>query len=354
MEPPPTGQWQTDILGAPFLARTIALTADSEGENCATLVKHSPAKRRWWDFRKPATISPGTAGVTVLYLHGRNDYFFQTELAAKVSQMGAAFYALDLRKYGRSLRPWQTIGYTDDLGVYDEEITAAIRLIRMDHPDSKLVLMGHSTGGLIATLWANRNQGEVAGLILNSAWLELQSMTALRPFLNQALTGLAHYQPHATVMGASKLDTYYRSISQGWAGSQLPIPPGLPSQDPAVVGWRVFPEWKRPFSYPVPAAWLRAILVGHGQVADTVHLNFPVLAFSSTGSSDDGELTEDSFRTDIVLNSDLITQRAANLSNDVALVRLPGKHDLALSDPPVRDLFYRHIASWLRCSVQSA
>ena len=65
---------------------------------------------------------PASARMTILYLHGRNDYFFQTEMADRLREAGAAFYALDMRKYGRSLRPHQTIGYADDLSVYDEEI----------------------------------------------------------------------------------------------------------------------------------------------------------------------------------------------------------------------------------------
>ena len=40
----------------------------------------------------------------VLYLHGWNDYFFQTHLADVLRRAGFDFYALDLRRYGRSLR----------------------------------------------------------------------------------------------------------------------------------------------------------------------------------------------------------------------------------------------------------
>jgi alpha-beta hydrolase superfamily lysophospholipase len=42
----------------------------------------------------------GDAGV--LYLHGYNDYF-HTHVAEKFNENNFDFYALDLRKYGRSL-----------------------------------------------------------------------------------------------------------------------------------------------------------------------------------------------------------------------------------------------------------
>ena len=87
---PPGLQWSADILGDGYESRTIELLDDAEGPCVATLVRATP---------------PASARMTVLYLHGRNDYFFQTEMAQHLVNAGAAFYALDMRKYGRSLRP---------------------------------------------------------------------------------------------------------------------------------------------------------------------------------------------------------------------------------------------------------
>jgi alpha-beta hydrolase superfamily lysophospholipase len=81
---------RTDVLGEPFTAETIDLEDDSEGEVVATLVKRaaeSPTRR------------------AVLYLHGFSDYFFHVHVAELFNELGYDFYALDLRKYGRSLLP---------------------------------------------------------------------------------------------------------------------------------------------------------------------------------------------------------------------------------------------------------
>ena len=40
--------------------------------------------------------------------------------------------------------------------------------------------MGHSTGGLIAALWAARIRDRVCGLVLNSPWLDLQGSAMVR------------------------------------------------------------------------------------------------------------------------------------------------------------------------------
>ena len=134
--------WQPDVLGDGFEALTLALADDDEGEVVATLVRYAP--------RGSLGVRPARA---VLHLHGWNDYFFQTPLARFWHAQGAAFYALDLRKYGRSLRPHQTPNYIDDLATYDEELDAAVEVIRDElGTRARLMVMGHSTGGLVACL----------------------------------------------------------------------------------------------------------------------------------------------------------------------------------------------------------
>jgi len=101
----------------------------------------------------------------VLYVHGWSDYFFQTHLAEAVESWGYDFYALDLRRYGRSLRDGQLAGYTADLAEYHQELDAAVEVIRTEGHDH-VVLLGHSTGGLVVSLFArDRPGGAGAGLI---------------------------------------------------------------------------------------------------------------------------------------------------------------------------------------------
>src|SRR5690554_7693600 len=83
---------EPDLLGPEYTAREIPLRPDSEGEVVATLVSRRAAE--------PTTRA-------VLYVHGYVDYFFQDHLAQFWVDEGYDFYALDLRKYGRSLRAHQ-------------------------------------------------------------------------------------------------------------------------------------------------------------------------------------------------------------------------------------------------------
>ena len=150
--PAPVGRWVPDILGPGFETRTLELPRDDEGELCATLVRHLPEDDPW-----AISNTPAEPFFTCLFIHGWNDYFFQRELARHISVAGGAFYAIDLCKYGRSLRKWQTFGWTEDLLSYDLDIYAALEVMREEHPDLPLVLAGHSTGGLTAAYWVNRH-----------------------------------------------------------------------------------------------------------------------------------------------------------------------------------------------------
>src|SRR5690349_18934674 len=94
---------ETDILGAPYQRRVIDLGTDDEGPVVATLVSRA---------------APTPTHRAVLYVHGYVDYFFQEHLADFYGSRGFDFYALDLRKYGRSLMPYQTPNFVRSISEY--------------------------------------------------------------------------------------------------------------------------------------------------------------------------------------------------------------------------------------------
>src|SRR3954462_5161891 len=105
---------------------------DYDGAVVATLV------------RLPVANAPRGA---VLYVHGFNDYFFQRHMAQRFALEGYAFYALDLRKHGRSLRPHQHPNFCKSVSEYHADLTAALSEI-----GAPVLLAGHSMGGLVCAL----------------------------------------------------------------------------------------------------------------------------------------------------------------------------------------------------------
>ena len=133
-----SNKYKPDVLGAGYEQLTLNYPDDYEGKVTATLI------------RKKADQPTQKA---VLYIHGFIDYFFQKEMAEQFNQHGYDFYALDLRKYGRSHLPHQKYYYVLNLSEYDAEITEALNIIEQEG-HSSVVLSGHSTGGLTSTLYA--------------------------------------------------------------------------------------------------------------------------------------------------------------------------------------------------------
>lgn len=316
MTPP---AWEPDVLGDEFERRTIELEPDDEGDVVVTVVRHVPA-----------TDGPIRPARAVLYLHGWSDYFFQTELARTWHGLGAAFYAVDLRKYGRSLRPHQTPGYVDDLDAYDADVAAALDAIREDlGVHVAIMLMGHSTGGLVAALWAHRHPGVVRGLVLNSPWLELQGSSVARTVSTPAIRQLARFQPRAPLP----------SIDPGYYARTL--------RDREDGDWSIDDVWRPVPAFPVRAGWLRAVITGHARVAAGLSITCPVLVLLAERSLFSTRWSEEMRRADIVLDVEPLARRASHLGRVVTLVRIPdGMHDLSLSAPEPRARFFAEIVRW--------
>ncbi|GEL95264.1 alpha/beta hydrolase [Cellulomonas composti] len=311
--------WRKDVLGPGYLRRTLHLRADDEGEVVATLVRYSP------------DAAPARPARVLLYVHGWSDYFFQTGLAEYWHARGVAFYALDLRKYGRSLLPHQTPGYIDDLSEYDEEIEAAIDVLRATHgKHARLMLMGHSTGGLTLCLWAHRHPGVASGLVLNSPWLELQGSSVVRHVSSPAIAQIARFQPKAALPNVDP-GFYSRTISTATGGE-----------------WTYDEQWRPTPSFPVRAGWLSAVMTGHALVARGLTIDVPVLMMASSRTLISPRWSEDMRSSDVVLDVDLLARRAVQLGGCVTVVRIVGGvHDLVLSAPPVRAHVYAELDRWV-------
>lgn len=316
--------WLPDVLGEGFEQLTLDLGTDDEGAVVATLVRSLPKRSRW--------IHKGPLhDVDVLYVHGWSDYFFNKELAHYWTAQGARFFALDLRKYGRSLRPGQTPGFIDDLETYDIDIATALAQIQSSaRGHRRLFLLGHSTGGLILTLWAARHPDLAHALILNSPWLETQGSTLARTIATPIVKAQSLANPRTSLVSPD-LGYYTRTISDQREGE-----------------WAVNLEWRPEKGFPAKSAWLAAILAGHTLVASGLSLPIPVLTLLSMRSTISPVWREEMRSSDIVLFVDEVARAALKIGDTVTVARIDGAlHDVFLSAPPVRELAYTQVTRWL-------
>ncbi|GMA32498.1 alpha/beta hydrolase [Litorihabitans aurantiacus] len=324
--PPPADRWAPDVLGRGHESRTLPLADDFEGEVVATLVRYRPA------IDPGRVVLPGADGQVrhaVLYLHGWSDYFFHHELGPFWADHGAAFYALDLRKYGRSLRRHQSPGYVDSLATYSEDIEAALAVVAAEHPDLPVTVMAHSTGGLTASLWAHHNPGRIAGLILVSPWLETQGSSLVRTLSTPLVTELAKNFP-LRLTPQIDLGFYNRTISDLHDGE-----------------WSLVAPWRPSHSFPARYGWLAAVLRGHARVAKGLDVDAPVLVLRSQRSHISAVWDDAMSSSDIVIEVDVVAERALKIARNVTVATVPDAiHDVLLSRRPVREVAYDHVARW--------
>ncbi len=266
------------------------------------------------------------AGV-VVHLHGYNDYFFQTHLADTVEAAGWAFLALDARRAGRAWRLGEVPHYQDDLREQGTDLTAAVAAARVLHPDVPVVVHAHSTGGLVAALWAHahRERGGVEGLVLDS------------PFLGAT----AGFVP---VVG----DEVLRALARLRPLTPLSSRPSVYATHLLAVGWDFDTRLKRPEGIPARAGWLSAVRIGQTRVARGLEIACPVLVAHSDSSGPERDDNPDLGRQDIVLDVRTIARLVPGLGADVEEVVVPGGvHDLALSTAEPRAAYLAALTGFL-------
>lgn len=324
-------EWVPDILGDSFAQLTLPLGEDDEGAVVATLVRMLPEHPVFGGLfgdHRPF------ADVDVLYVHGWSDYFFQTRLARYWADRGARFYALDLRKYGRSLRPGQTAGYIADLAEYDTDIAAALTAMGRGADGSgerRLVLLGHSTGGLTLSLWAARHPDVVAAVILNSPWLEFQLSTTTRAAIAPALGFHAKRRP---------FDLWPQMDAGFYARAQREV---ADPADPVSIE----DAWRPAQSMPVHVGWMHAVIAGHAQVAAGLGIPAPVCVLLSARFAFPSRWSDDLTHADTVLVVDDIARAALKLGPSVTVERIDGAlHDVFLSRTAPRTEAYARLDRW--------
>ncbi len=311
--------WRPDLLGEGYEQHVIELGDDPDGEGAVEAVL----------IRKAA--GENVTGV-VLYVHGFCDYFFQTELADFFTDRGTAFYGLDLRKCGRARKPGQTAHYVSDLALYDAELEEALGLLAEAHPGLPVLVVAHSTGGLVTSLWLDRRPGgaaPVVGLVLNSPWLDLQGNAFLRGPLTWALRGLAKAQPLRVL-----------PLPESVYGSTLHIS--------RTGEWDFDIDLKPLGSFPVTVGWLNAVRRGHARLHRGIEVGVPTLVLRSDKTDFSPSYSPACDRADGVLDVAQISRWSRSLGGETTDSPVAdARHDVFLSLPEVRKEAYTRLDAWL-------
>lgn len=310
--------WQPDtLIHAPgFQFTVINQPDDYAGKVVSTVIRKQYAAPR---------------DTAVLYVHGFNDYFFQSEEADQFVNRGFSFYAVDLRKYGRSLLPGQRMFQVRDMSEYYPDLDSALSVIREDGY-SKVILMGHSTGGLTTSLYmAQKRPAMVCQLILNSPFLDWNLSKFNENFAVPAVCTIAAFAPGLRISQGGGT-AYAQSLLKKYHGR-----------------WDYDTSLKLEHSPDVDAGWINAISQGqHTLHAMMFPIGVPVLLMHSAKSVDYHDWVPECNEADGVLDVKDINKYGALLGSDVTIFTVTGGlHDLFLSAPDVTSSLYRHMFDWI-------
>lgn len=311
-------QYVPDYLGDDYEHRTFQMPNDYSGKVVCTLTRKKP---------------DSTTHKAVLYIHGYNDYFFQKQLGDSIRAKGYNFYALDLRKYGRSILANQDTFFVKNLNEYFADIDTAIHTIKKEG-NAEILLMAHSTGGLITPLYLHSkgNDIPVKALILNSPFLDMNMSGFMENVAIPVVSFIGQFFPYINVQGRS-LSMYAESLLKTYHGQ-----------------WEYRTNWKLTYGHPIQSGWIRAIHQGQRIIQKGIDLPCPVLVMSSDKSVKETHLwNNDYLHADIVLDVKDIQKYGAKLGKDVTRVTIPGGiHDLILSPLQARDMTYKTVFDWIQ------
>ncbi len=304
-----------DILGEGFEMAYVEQAADYSGAVRCAVVRYRPS-----DSER-----------AVVYVHGFSDYFFNAELAERFAAEGYDFYAVDLRRYGRSLRGGEKPFAMRGVNEYFADINAAIATAKAGGA-RHITLMGHSTGGLTAACYMNATPDPaVRTLVLNSPFLAWNLPWELRTMAVPAVCFLASLGVDMK-MRSDTTDRYARTIRRELGGE---------------CDYRT--DWKPDVLPPVDFMWIRAIERARRSLRHS-DIKVPVLVLRSDRTARVSSSLEEAARADVVLDARAIGIAALGLGSDVTVTSVPGGlHDLALSAPAVRADYYRRLFAWLDC-----
>lgn len=271
-----------------------------------------------------------------LYVHGFNDYFFQSEMGERYVDSGYNFYAVDLRRYGRSRLPWQYPFNIRDQKEYFADIDSALMQIRRDGNED-ITLGGHSTGGLTVILYA-AERGQDIGVdrvVTNSPFLAWN----FSPFMQKVAIPVV-----SSIGGIFKNSKIKQDKCDGYAYSLLKQFHGF---------WTYNTNWKMIYSPPVTMSWVRAISKAQDNVKKKrENIKVPLLVMHSSRKIDGCNWTPEFMTGDAVLDPFAIQAIGVTLGHDksqtVVCAIDSGLHDLILSEPRPREAAYDSIFKFIR------
>ena len=156
-------------------------------------LRHSKARGTSRLYRQ-TWLPDGDVRALILLAHGLGEHSGRyTYLAKHCTDRGFAVFAVDHYGHGKSEG---LAGHVERFSVYLDGIRALLGLVRDEHPEVPVFLLGHSMGGLIAAAFLRESQEGLRGCVLSGpAFTSEAAPSAVVLWINRLLSFLTPTVP---------------------------------------------------------------------------------------------------------------------------------------------------------------
>lgn len=193
----------------------------------------------------------------IIWLPGRNDYFYHYHISSKLHNYD--LYALNYR----NCHPLKCdlSDYIDDIKKLFKEIDIIYEYFNINSYD-EVILYGHSTGGLICTLYQFESKNKISKIILNAPWFHYK--------FNTFDHYIFHYLYYYIIPCIPEFDLIERSFNDNKYMTSL------------TEKFKIDKLFKKNYITPVISTWFRNIIKYQNNIYHKkIWLKYPTLALIS-------------------------------------------------------------------------
>ena len=214
---------------------------------------------------------------------------------------------------------------------YFEDFDLAVKQIVEKDNNQDIIMYGHSTGGLLASLYTHhRKDNIIKGLILNSPFFDFNT-PALLKLLIPLISAIGKRFPNIPSPEGLK-EGYVTSLHKNFEGE-----------------WDFRLEWKPLKGYSLNLGWINAIHTAQKELQNGLDIKCPVLVMYSSKSVTPGDYSEEMMISDSVLDVEHIAKYSKVIGDKVKEFEVQdGVHDLILSGKVVREIVYAEMTEFLK------
>jgi len=230
---------------------------------------HNLYWRCWLPDGKPKAV--------ILVAHGLGEHISRyNNLVNHLVPRGYAVYGLDHQGHGKSegIRV-----YIDRVQVYIDDLKTFYDMVHKDNPGSKVFLLGHSMGGLLAAEYASQHQQDLTGLVVSAPSLKPgESITATTITLARILSAIT------PKLGVQALDSTFLSRDKSVVEAYDKDPLVYRGKITARLGSDLFSTMSK-FQQQMPSITL-PLLIMQGSDDKLVNQDGSKLFYEKAGSKD--------------------------------------------------------------------